>query len=325
MKHRFLPAVVVLAVASAFAGDPAAWTPPDSDLLFASGRDGDMEIYVLPAGGQDWVNLSRHEARDNWPVWSPDGARIAFQSDRAGNLDLWTMNADGSNPRRLTDDPEPDYLPAWSPDGSTILFTSWRTEGDEPRAPHLYVMNADGSNARRLPLASLGTSSGATWSPDGNHIVYARKTREGVDLFVADADGDNERRLTADRDPDRYNGSPTFSPDGSWIAFYSDSGVTSRLDVVGADGRNRRTLLADGRNWYPRWSPDGRWIVYTAMAPGSEDDIDVFAAPVSGGVAPTRLVGSPKREQEASWRPSAASGGPSEPAQRVTSPPGGSS
>lgn len=46
-----------------------AWNPASADLLFASNRDGNSEIYLLPAGQQDWVNLSRHEAADNWPVW----------------------------------------------------------------------------------------------------------------------------------------------------------------------------------------------------------------------------------------------------------------
>jgi TolB protein len=296
--------VVVLGWAAARAEAPAPWRPESADLLFASSRHGNSEVYLLPAGQKDWINLSSHEAGDNWPVWSPDGSRIVFQSTRAGKLDIFTMKVDGSEQVQLTDHPEPDYLPSWSPDGKTILFTSWRKEpGEEERAPHIYAMDADGSNERRLVKQSLNTSAGATWSPDGKHIVYERKGDKGADIYVADADGGNERRLTHDQERNVYNGSPTFSPDGRWIAFSSDDETSVQLVVMGVEGKERRTVLADGKNWYPRWSPDGRWLVYTAVAGGDKDNIDVLAVPAAGGGKPVLLVGSPKRDIEGSWRP----------------------
>ena len=302
---RFLPLVLAVLGLADVPQERAAWNPVGADLLFTSGRDGNSEIYLLRAGQKSWVNLTNAKAGDNWPVWSPDGTRIACQSNRAGNLDIWTMKADGSEPVQLTKDPEPDYLPSWSPDGRTILCTSWRKEtADEEPAPHIYAMNADGSNQRRLVKESLNTSEGATWSSDGKQIVYSRQGEKGADVFVADADGRNERRITADQDKNIYNGSPTFSPDGKSIAFYSDNESTAALAVIAVDATDRRTVLAEGHNWYPRWSPDGRWLVYTAtVAGGDKGNIDIFAVPAAGDGKPILLAGSPKRDQEGSWRP----------------------
>jgi TolB protein len=297
-------APMILALSAAVAAERPAWRPEAADLLFTSNRDGNSEIYLLRAGAGEWINLTRHEAGDNWPAWSPDGTRIAFQSRRTGNLDIWTMKADGSEPVRLTDDPEPDYLPSWSSDGAAILFTSWRREPDDAeRAPHVYLMNADGSGQRRLVRRSLETSAGATESPDGERIVYSRKAGEdGADLFIAGRDGGDERRLTSGGGS--YHGSPVFSPDGTRIAFYSDDGTASALVVIDRDGSGQRTVLATGKNWYPRWSPDGRWLVYTAVAAGRDgDDLDVFAVPASGEGEPIALAAGPGRESEGSWRP----------------------
>lgn len=300
---RLGPSLVFLALWAAHTN--AAWKPETADLLFSSTRDGNSEIYLLRAGEKDWVNLSNNEGGDNWPNWSPDGSQVVFQSNRAGNLDIWTMKADGSQQVQLTADPEPDYLPSWSPDGKAITFTSWRQEkGDEKRAPHVYVMSPDGSSQRRLVKTSLNTSEGATWSPNGKRIVYARKGEKGADVFIADANGENERQITNDQDRNVYNGSPAFSPDGKRIAFYSDDETSAALTVVGVDGKNRRIVLPEGHNWYPRWSRDGRWLIYTARAPGDDKaNIDLFAVRVSGSNKPIRLIGSAKRDQEGSWRP----------------------
>ena len=282
----------------------AQWTPEDGDLLFTSNREGNAEIYLLEAGTSDWRNLTQHPAQDNWPEWSPDGTRIAFQSNRGGNLDIWVMNADGSHPVQLTDDPANDYLPAWSPDGGQLTFASWRREAGDDSEPavHLYVMNADGSNQVRLFADSPGTSTAATWAPDGQSFLVAVKAPngQGADIYQLDPSGSVLRRFTEDEPSD---GAPVFSPDGSAIAFYGDRGETSALVILDADGTHRRTLLAGGQQYYPRWSPDGRWLVYTAASPDGGDDYDVMATLADGTGSSILLAGGPDREAEGRWRP----------------------
>ncbi|HKQ19005.1 MAG TPA: hypothetical protein VJW75_04600 [Candidatus Eisenbacteria bacterium] len=280
-----------------------SWSPDRADLILSSNREGNSEIYLRPGGTDQWVNLTKNPAPDNWPEWSPDGKRIAFQSRRTGNLDIWVMNADGTNQVQLTNDPEHDYLPAWSPDGASIVFTSWRREaGDTARANHIYSMRADGTGQRRLIPESPGSSAGASWSPDGSTLVLDRVAgNEGADVFLADANGKIVTRLTDDA---AYDGSPVFSPDGSRIAFYSSAGEKSELVVIDRNGGNRKTLIAAGKNWYPRWSPDGRWLVYTAPArENDEKDLDVLAIPVDQPGKPIVLGGGPGRESEGRWRP----------------------
>jgi TolB protein len=283
---------------------------PEADLVFSSNRSGDSEIYLLPAGSSDWINLTNHPGGDNWPVWSPDGSRIAFQSDRGGSLDVWVMAADGSDLHQLTTDPEPDYLPVWSPDGSQLSFASWRREpGDTIRANHIYLMNADGTEQVRLFPESPGTSADASWAPDGSGWVLSRKVGgEPTDVFILDDSGAEIGRLTED---DASNGTAAFSPDGTRIAYYADRGDVSELVIAASDGSEPRTLLGQGLNYYPRWSPDGRWIVFTAAAaPGQTDDLEVMAIPADGSGPPVTLAGGPGREAEGRWRPSRGGSSP---------------
>jgi Tol biopolymer transport system component len=43
------------------------------------------------------------------------------------------------------------------------------------------------------PRASGEIEGEPSWSPDGRQIAFDRKTKDGIDVMIADADGTNER------------------------------------------------------------------------------------------------------------------------------------
>jgi len=86
-------------------------------IAFASGREGDLEIYVMDADGSNVTRLTSlgdFAKQDVAPAWSPDGTRIAFISDQNNNWEVYVMGADGSNVTRLTNHPSDDDEAAWS-------------------------------------------------------------------------------------------------------------------------------------------------------------------------------------------------------------------
>ena len=126
----------------------ASWSPDGERIAFTSGRDGDLEIYVMKDDGKGVVQLTNNDNYDSDPAWSPDGSRIAFTSTRDGDHGIYVMNADGSDVVQLTDNNNIPYYngASWSPDGRHIAFYSGRGGGDMS----IYVMNADGSDVERL-------------------------------------------------------------------------------------------------------------------------------------------------------------------------------
>jgi TolB protein len=154
--------------------DPAndmfpAWSPDGQQIAFASGRDGNWEIYVMDADGGGVQNLTNNPAEDFSPSWSPDGTRIAFGSDRDNNWEIYIMAVGGSGLSRMTNNSAEDDRPTWSPDGARLAFASTR---DDPDPAHcgtncnyeIYVMNADGSDVVRL-TNSPAVDWEPAWSP----------------------------------------------------------------------------------------------------------------------------------------------------------------
>ncbi len=100
----------------------------------------------------------------------------------------------------------------------------------------------------RLSGAFSIWNSCPNWSPDGTEIAFTSNRDGNDEIYVMNADGSNQTRLTYN---DAYDGMPAWSPDGTRIAFESrrDSNG-SAIYVMNADGSNQTQLTK--RPW---WSP----------------------------------------------------------------------
>ena len=227
-------------------------------------------------------------------------AQIAFMSHRDGNPEIYVMDTNGNNPRRLTNNRGWDFAPAWSPDGKRIAFMSDRD--GHVHAKHgwstneIYVMDADGGNQQNLtnnPSDNPSDDRSPSWSPDGKHIVFEtdRDNDRGhnIEIYMMDADGANQRRLTNNLTEDRY---PAWSPDGERIAFSArreghvvhNLDITYEIYVMDTDGGNQQRLT-DNRNndWSPSWSPDGKRIAFMSDRKGDAVNFDIYVMDADGG------------------------------------------
>src|SRR5262245_5860915 len=245
-------------VSAAPAPGPAPARDDKPGLLIVSKRDGNAEIYLVDAKGENARNLTNDNSEDSYPAWSPDGKKIAFASDRDGTTNIYVMDADGSNVKQLTKGDERSRCPAWSPDGKKIAFG--RGEG---RGCGIFVMDADGSNVKQLVD---GDGWNPSYSPDGKKVLFATKRDgDGFCLYDMDADGSNPRKLTTNINP---FGSvyPCYSPDGKKIMWTDGDATSPEIHVGDADGKDIRKLTdLGGLNTFAIWTPDGKSIIFHHM------------------------------------------------------------
>ena len=260
-------------------------------IVFSSERDGNGEIYVVNADGSGLTRLTVNQVNDSAPAFSPDGTQVAFISDRDGDKEVFVMTTGGTNQSNLTKNSVDDTEPSWSPDGTKIAFTSNREAGF-----NVYLMNADGSHQGRLTFNDGSENTSPAWSPDGETLAFV-SFRGNTDVFIVDASGSGEKRLTSDPGDDF---TPAWSPDGTSIAFTSFRDGNAEIYVVKADGSRATRLTTDsGADWSPSWSPDGAWIAFESERDGNRD-IYVMRADGSGV---TRLTNNRARDTWPSWAP----------------------
>ncbi len=208
------------------------------------------EIFTALPDGSDLRRITRNDCYDAEGTVCPDGTRIVFTSTRDGDLEIYSMEPDGGNVRRLTDAPGYDGGACYSWDGTKIVYRAARPEGaalEEYRA-----LLAEG-------------------------LVRPR----GVELFVMDADGSNQRQLTRNG---ATNFAPFFHPDDEQIIFCSNlaqprSGAFD-LYLIRIDGTGLERVTSDPAfDGFPMFSSDGKRLVWCSnRAQPESGETQVFIA-----------------------------------------------
>lgn len=115
-------------------------------IAFVTNRDGNSEIYLMDADGNNLENLTNNDALDFSPSWSITNSLLYFYSKRDGNAEIYSLDLDSKKVAQLSNNQANDVLPVPSPNGEQLLFISDR----DSLSKNLYLMDADGSNVKSL-------------------------------------------------------------------------------------------------------------------------------------------------------------------------------
>jgi hypothetical protein len=278
---------------SATLGVPVTLT---RNVVFASTRTGDGDIYVTDPAGGDPTQLTSGPAIDAEPEWSPNGDKVVFSSTRDGNVELYVMDHDGRNVVRLTTNSAIDTSPAWSPDGTKIAFTSSRGSGGNI---DVYVMNADGSGVADRLTTHAHPDLFPAWSPDGTKLAFMSTRTGHGDIYTMNANGSDQRRRTTSSGIDSE---PAWS--GTTIAFSTNRDGIFNFEIytmTPTGGSQTNITKHPGVDVTPAWSSDGTRIAFASnRSPGGGLDTNIFTMGATGGMA-TPIVTDPAVDVFPDW------------------------
>ena len=187
------------------------------------------------------------------------GKERRYSWDYDETMDIFSARRDGSNPRQLTKTNGYDAEGSYSPDGSKIVFCSLRGA---------------------YPLEKLSAEDRKRYETDPAYFG---------EIYLMDADGSNQRRLTS---APGYDGGPFFSPDGQRIIWrrFDQSGAMADVYTMKLDGSDERRLTDfKAMSWAPYFHPSGQYVIFTSNKLGFSN-FELYLVDAAGEHEPVRVT-----------------------------------
>ncbi len=153
------------------------WSPDGKTLAFVGQRNGDFDIYTIPAAGGEETRLTTAKGLDDGPEYSPDGNYIYFNSERTGHMQIWRMKPDGSAQEQVFSDDQNNWFPHISPDGKWMVFLTYGADVQgHPENKDVMLRLMSLADKKITVLAKLfggqGTINVPSWSPDSKQVAF---------------------------------------------------------------------------------------------------------------------------------------------------------
>ena len=137
-----------------------------------------------------------------------------------------------------------------------------------PRQLVLAVLILSWASSAAAAQAPKSSDRDPQFSPDGSMIVFSSNRDRNADLYIMDADGSDQRRITSHPGMD---GAPAWSPDGQSLAFHSSRDGNLEIYSIRIDGTGVKRWSHDpGLDLSPSWSPDGKRLFYASDREGGQ-------------------------------------------------------
>jgi len=286
------------------------FSPDGKWIAFSSDRNGNLDVFLIPATGGTAKQLTTHSADDTVLAWSPDSRSIMFSSNRGEDFmpQLYLVGLEGGMPWKAGTDM--GVQATYSPDGKRLAYNQksqvyWRKYYRGSYQSDIMVMDVAAKRFSQITDFD-GMDSWPMWGNDG--FVYFVSDREGNGLTniwrVSDSGGKADRVTSFKAGDVRW---PAASADGRVIMFEHDFGiwkldvntkkaspVTLNIDAETQENLSEMQSFSSQADDY-ELAPSSRRIAFSIHG-------EIFTAPVDEGDL-RQITDGPARERFVGYSP----------------------
>ncbi|MBM3761519.1 MAG: S9 family peptidase [Acidobacteria bacterium] len=301
------------------------WSPDSKRIAFLSNRDGKQQIYVMPIGNGEAIQLTNHETGVNMMDWvvpgeihftagEPETAAMKERKQKYGDLavveddytlsHVWRVKVSDTPKQKAEQLTSGAYHVSYfaiSPDGKTLAMVTKKNPDLSTLGSSLEIVEV-ASKSKRTLAESRNNFGGIRWSPDSKQIAY---TTQGETPYTSYANSYVEVRSITDGPARKVSGDVDEQPmivdwTSRGIFFMARKKTAMAPYVADPSGGGVRELAID-----PNWmltqvslSKDLRAAAFIGARSG--ENYEIYTTAVSSW-SPTALT--QLKQQWASFKP----------------------
>ncbi|MHC4975571.1 MAG: S41 family peptidase [Planctomycetota bacterium] len=307
-----------LTVSESYETSPV-WSSDGEHIAFATDRNGNMDVYVMPSGGGQATRLTYHSGNDLPWTFTPDDSGVYFSSTRTDDLqnaqfpsgllsELYEVSLSGGTPSMVLTTPALDVR--FAPDGSWFVYEDLKGYENALRKHHQSpvardIWRYDPETGAHTQLTDFpGEDREPVVSDDGEWVYFLSERNGDSNIFRMRTSNPGEvQQLTRFEDhPVRHlsiagDGTMVFSWHGDLYRMTGDGQPTMveiSIAVDSSGDESRGMSMSNGVTSYSP-SPSGKEVAFVVRG-------DVFVTSADFGTT-RRITNTPEQERSVDFAP----------------------
>jgi len=237
--------------------------PADKEpILFSSGRQGNSDIFIMEANGDDPTPLT-HSPYEEWgPTWISAG-EISFLREIDGKIHRVGMNLQSRTEYAL---PHPSHCIL---DDKNILYKPINEQQLYSCKGDIFLSDPSVISVTNITGDLDGQARYPAWNHDFSAVVFTSNHRGSNDIYMWDI---KSTSLTALTQSEHNNEIADLSPDGQYIVYSTDRFEEGNPDIVIQDlasGKIHNISQSPGTELIARYAQSGKDIYYGSNKDGN--------------------------------------------------------